>query len=198
MRSVNPPLLKILRRYATRCLFPPTLAYSLVRHRLSEEWRWWDHVDETVVLGALALPRWVRRLHEEGIRGVVNLCDEYRGPLRQYGSMGIVQLHLPTVDFTPPELHDVEAAIAFIEGYKGRGEKVYVHCKAGRGRSATVVLCWLVRELNITPAEAQAKLRAIRPRVHATLDQTEVVCRFAAENEQAGTRARSAPGPGDG
>lgn len=34
----------------------------------------------------------------------------------------------------------------FIKEHKERGEKVYVHCKAGHGRAAAVALCWLMHE----------------------------------------------------
>ena len=35
------------------------------------------------------------------------------------------------------------------------GGKVYVHCKAGRARSATVAMCWLMKAKNMSAEEAQ-------------------------------------------
>ena len=32
-----------------------------------------------------------------------------------------------------------------MEECKARGESVYVHCKAGKGRSATAVVCYLIK-----------------------------------------------------
>lgn len=42
---------------------------------------------------------------------------------------------------------------------------VYVHCKAGRTRSATLVACYLIERYSLTPEEAVALLIAKRPQV---------------------------------
>ena len=44
-------------------------------------------------------------------------------------------------------------------------ESVYVHCKAGRTRSATVVAAYLIEEAGMTPTEAADHLTAIRSHV---------------------------------
>ena len=47
-----------------------------------------------------------------------------------------------------------------------RGELTYVHCKAGRGRSTSLVLCYLIKHLGMTPAAALVHVRGKRPQVH--------------------------------
>ncbi|GMH30508.1 hypothetical protein Nepgr_032351 [Nepenthes gracilis] len=42
------------------------------------------------------------------------------------------------------------------------GKTTYVHCKAGRGRSTTVVLCYLVELKHMTPDAAYEYVRFIR------------------------------------
>mmetsp|Transcript_78763 Transcript_78763/g.154025 ORF Transcript_78763/g.154025 Transcript_78763/m.154025 type:complete len:253 (-) Transcript_78763:112-870(-) len=81
-----------------------------------------------------------------GIRGVVNLCDEYGGPTEEYARLGIEELHIPTIDHHEPSLSSLRAAVKFIAKFKEKGQSVYVHCKAGHGRSAAVVFCWLVTQ----------------------------------------------------
>jgi atypical dual specificity phosphatase len=78
------------------------------------------------------------------VRGVINLCQEYRGPLWKYRRLGMKELYLPTVDHFEPTVEDLETAVQFIERYKAAGKRVYVHCRAGHGRSAAVVLAWLM------------------------------------------------------
>jgi len=49
------------------------------------------------------------------------------------------------VDFSPPSLEDLDTGVQVIQDFKRRGESVYVHCKAGRGRSATMAACYLIK-----------------------------------------------------
>ena len=41
---------------------------------------------------------------------------------------------------------DFQDAVAFIKKFKDRNEKVYIHCKAGHGRAASVAFCWLMSQ----------------------------------------------------
>ena len=40
-----------------------------------------------------------------------------------------------------------------------------MHCKAGRGRSTTLVICYLIRQMRMSPKEAYAFVRTKRPQV---------------------------------
>ncbi len=41
------------------------------------------------------------------VRGVINLCEEYKGPLRKYKDIGIEELYLPTTDHFEPSVEDL-------------------------------------------------------------------------------------------
>ena len=183
------PTLRSVRQLVIRLLFRPTLLYNQIMHRLRPARRWWDRVDEHVIVGALPLPHHVDGLAREGVRAVVNTCLEYAGPEREYARAGIEQLRVPCLDFTPPSGDDVERAVAFIDQHARRGETVYVHCKAGRGRSATIALCWLVHAHGMTPEAAQQRLQAVRPHVNRGLWQRQVVQQFAARGAHRVARA---------
>ena len=59
--------------------------------------------------------------------------------------MGVTQLKIQTVDYVgTPTQTNILKAIHFIQDSNSRQESVYVHCKAGRTRSATVVACYLM------------------------------------------------------
>jgi atypical dual specificity phosphatase len=159
-------------------LFPPTFAWNYCLARVLRLRHWWDPVTDDVFLGALPLRRDVPKLAELGVRGVINMCREYRGPTREYERFEIEQLWLPTVDFTHPSLADVAKGVDFLDRMTTAGKKVYVHCKAGRARSATVVLCWLVRSGRMSPEEAQTHLLRVRPHVNPRLLERPVVRTF--------------------
>lgn len=50
------------------------------------------------------------------------------------------QLRLPTLDHFEPSVDSLQEAIKFIKEFKDRGQKVYIHCKAGHGRAAATGL----------------------------------------------------------
>jgi len=117
------------------------------------------------------------------IRGTVNLCEEYRGPIKQYQNLGVTQLYLPTPDHFEPSLQDLETAVQFIQGYEqqqGAG-RVYVHCRAGHGRSAAVVLAWLLsKDPNADARELNEQLCQLR-NVRKTLWKQPNIKRFHAK-----------------
>jgi atypical dual specificity phosphatase len=164
----------------SRLLFWPTFLWNALLGRVLRVRRWWDRVDHHVLLGALPLSRDVDALAGEGVSAVVNTCEEYAGPEERYRSRGIEQLRVPTTDFHPPSLDSVERAVEFIQRNVLAGRTVYVHCKAGRARSATVVLCWLVAYRGMTVEQAQRHLLSCRPHVMKTLGQRAVVQAWAA------------------
>ncbi|MFO0868718.1 MAG: phosphatidylglycerophosphatase and protein-tyrosine phosphatase 1 family protein [Pirellulales bacterium] len=172
-RSIEAPV--SLPRVVSRLLFWPTYLWNVLLGRVLRVRRWWDRIDHHVILGALPREHDVPQLVAEGVCAVVNTCEEYAGPTAAYRTAGIEQLRVPTTDFHPPSLEHVRTAVEFIQRHVTQGHTVYVHCKAGRARSATVVLCWLIAHRGMTPAAAQAHLRARRPHVMPQLDQRVVV-----------------------
>ncbi len=156
----------------------PSLIANLVICRLLRIWNWWDQIDPLLFVGARPFQSDVPRLYDLGVRAVVNTCEEYAGPVKTYSDYGITQLHLPTVDFTSPSLDDVKAAVAFIAEKHKQENAVYVHCKAGRGRSATIALCWLMQAHKCNPADAFRRLQGRRRQVSRNLATRRVVQQF--------------------
>lgn len=139
---------------------------------------WWDVVDDALVLGARPNNTDAEQLSAIGVTGVVNTCDEYAGPGSVYEKQGIEQLHIPTIDFTHPLIDDVEAAVDFITRHANDGGRVYVHCKAGRARSATVAICWLMDYRKMSGKAAQQLLLKVRHQVNKHLLSRPVVIEF--------------------
>lgn len=166
------------RRILARLLFVPTLAWNVLLARILRLRHWWDEIDEHILMGALPFASDVPRLQQAGVGAVVNTCDEYAGPLKAYRDAGIEQLRIPTVDFTSPSLAHVEMGVGFMQQQIARGRRVYVHCKAGRARSGTLVLCYLIAVQGMTPEEAQRKILRRRPHANPRLAQRAVVREF--------------------
>lgn len=168
------------QRLYAQLVWLPTLWWNYLLGRVFRVRRWWDRIDPHVIVGAYPFARDVAGLYMEGVRGVVNTCEEYHGPSLHYEAVGIEQLRIPTTDFTHPRLDDVRLAVEFIQRHVEEGGSVYIHCKAGRARSATVAMCWLVKYRDMTPAAAQELLLEKRPHVHPRLTERAVVQQFVA------------------
>ncbi|MBA0741269.1 hypothetical protein Gogos_014434 [Gossypium gossypioides] len=198
---------RVLVGAGARALFYPTLLYNLVRNKIQSEFRWWDRVDEFILLGAVPFPADVPRLKDLGVSGVVTLNEPYETlvPTSLYHAHNIHHLVIPTRDYLfAPSFADICQAVDFIHGicllafivsecslfllssntftcfrlYEENasvGKTTYVHCKAGRGRSTTIVLCYLVEHRHMTPDAAYEYVRSIRPRVLLAPAQQQAV-----------------------
>ncbi|ESQ36847.1 hypothetical protein EUTSA_v10008212mg [Eutrema salsugineum] len=176
---------RILVGAGGRALFYPTLLYNVLRNMMQSEFRWWDLVDEHVLLGAVPFPTHVPRLKELGVYGVVTLNEPFETlvPTSLYHAHGINHLELPTRDYLfAPSISDICQAVDFIHRNASSGKTTYVHCKAGRGRSTTIVLCYLVKYREMTPECAFEYIRSIRPRVMLASAQWKAVKQFYSYN----------------
>uniref|UniRef100_A0A0V0IBQ7 phosphatidylglycerophosphatase n=1 Tax=Solanum chacoense TaxID=4108 RepID=A0A0V0IBQ7_SOLCH len=166
-----------------RALFYPTLLYNVVRNKIQTEFRWWDRVDEFILLGAVPFPADVPRLKALGVAGVVTLNESYETLVSTslYLDHDINHLVIPTRDYLfAPSDGDIDRAIEFIHSNASCGKTTYVHCKAGRGRSTTIVLCYLVKHKDMTPEAAYDYVRSIRPRVLLAPSQWQAVQEYYA------------------
>ncbi|KAL3516876.1 hypothetical protein ACH5RR_023778 [Cinchona calisaya] len=161
-----------------RALFYPTLLYNVVRNKFESEFHWWDRVDEFILLGAVPFPADVPRLKALGVCGVVTLNEPYETlvPTSTYHDHDIAHLIIPTRDYLfAPTYSDICHAVDFIHGNASCGKTTYVHCKAGRGRSTTIVICYMVKHKDMTPEAAYEHVRSNRPRVLLASSQWQAV-----------------------
>lgn len=127
---------------------------------------------------AFAVPRLAS---DHGITRVVDVrieaCDD-ETVLRTHG---IRLLHLPTVDTAALSQERLRHGVAFVsEGLDG-GERVFVHCQYGIGRSALLALCVLVSR-GEAPVEALERLKRARPVVSPSPAQLLAFIAFAASH----------------
>lgn len=72
--------------------------------------------------------------------------------------MGVEQLKLPTPDFVAsPSQEFINQGVSFILKHRQQQHSVYVHCKAGRTRSATIVACYLMKVSLVIPTTNKSK-----------------------------------------
>ncbi|XP_024966721.1 putative dual specificity protein phosphatase DSP8 [Cynara cardunculus var. scolymus] len=179
-----------------RILFYPTLLYNVFRNKIQSEFRWWDQVDQFLLLGAVPFPKDVPRLKQLDVGGVITLNEPYETlvPTSLYRAYDIDHLVIPTRDYLfAPSFVDIDRAVNFIHKNASHGRTTYVHCKAGRGRSTTIVLCYLVEYKHMTPASALEYVRSRRPRVLLAPSQWKAVQEYK-QWRLAASSSRSASG----
>ncbi|CAL8087171.1 unnamed protein product [Orchesella dallaii] len=156
-----------------RLSFYPTLFYNVVMARVSSR-RWYDRIDKNVILGALPFRGMVDTLKKKDtVRGIISMNENYELWLFSHNKSGwanngIKFLQLPTRDiFEAPCQSKLRQGVEFINDIRSHelGATVYVHCKAGRTRSATLVACYLMQKNNWTPTEAVNHMYSCRPHI---------------------------------
>lgn len=153
-------------------IFYSSLAYNVVLNKLQYR-RWYDRIDQTVILGALPFRGKSSRMlvEQENVRAVISMNQDYElkpfsPTFEEWKSIGVEFLQLPTRDFVEaPSLEHIYRGVELIEKYIPSAS-VYVHCKAGRTRSATLVACYLVKRHNLSVDQAVEMIQSKRPHIY--------------------------------
>jgi hypothetical protein len=76
---------------------------------------WTDVIEGRVWLGKSVLSRHVPKLKQLGISRVLNMQDEYEGPVDAYRKHGIEQLWISVVDHVEPSVDQLHEAVDFLQ-----------------------------------------------------------------------------------
>jgi atypical dual specificity phosphatase len=112
-------------------------------------------------------------LAEQGVGLVVSLTS-YPPDGDLLARHGIELLHIPVADFTPPSAEDVDTFLEHTRFQRHEGKAIVVHCGAGRGRTGTMIACYLVDQ-GRSAEQAIAIVRKKRPGSIETREQEEAV-----------------------
>lgn len=171
--------MSILIRIAIHLAFYPALWFNRLLCAIGL-WRQSDWIDDHVAVGSLPSAKDLRRLAAQGVGAVVNLCEEYTGDDTALRACGLTQLRLPTLDYHCPSEKNLWEGLHFIRDQIAADKKVFIHCKAGRGRSAILALCYLMATRGVMAHEAFTILKSRRKQLAHGLDRLPEVRRIEA------------------
>ena len=97
---------------------------------------------------------------KQGVKCIVTMTED---ALPQQWIREIEYLHVPTPDFTAPDMEKIDMAVDFIHQNISDNQAVMVHCAAGLGRAGTILACYFVKHMKFTAKEAINKVREQRP-----------------------------------
>lgn len=83
-------------------------------------------------------------LKARGIRAVLDMRQEGRDEGPMLAQQAIAYRHVKVEDHYAPTVAQLDDAVQFIRAYADHSMDIYVHCHAGRARSATAVLAYLI------------------------------------------------------
>lgn len=151
-----------------------------------------DEIAERVHAGRAPLfRREVWALRAAGITHILDLREErewaqrgHKGmsAITEIDALGLTRLHVPVADVTAPLSHHMDDAVAFIEAALHVGGTVYLHCRAGMQRTASVAAAWYARDQGCTVMDAVRRLRERRPIFDPLYEQVQAAQRWLAEH----------------
>lgn len=181
---------QMMLRTVYRVGFLPSLSYNVVLNKLNIR-PWYNRVDDRVIIGALP---WLsikeELIEKENVRYVVSMNENFElSWLKRWVVNGhhwnasrVNFLQLQTQDiFETPSQDKLRTGVDFIMSCED-GDSCYVHCKAGRTRSATLVCCYLMKRHNWTPEQAYELLAEKRPQLALHKPQWLALRQFYADN----------------
>jgi len=97
---------------------------------------------------------------KQGVKSIVTMTEN---SLPEQWTTNIDYLHVPTPDFTAPDMEKIDMAVDFIHQNITQNQAVMVHCAAGLGRAGTILACYFVKYKKYSAKEAITKIRKERP-----------------------------------
>lgn len=107
-----------------------------------------------------------------GYEAQLHMLATEQGRLLEYRRFGFQDMSVPDPEFMITILDAIDNAHA-------RGQRVYLHCWGGVGRTGTVVGCWLARHGHAVGTDVLRtidRLRGFDPRRHLESPQTREQC----------------------
>jgi protein tyrosine phosphatase (PTP) superfamily phosphohydrolase (DUF442 family) len=97
-------------------------------------------LDTHVTRGSRLSDTDMARLHNQGYKGVVNLCLENNDDAARAHSLGMNDLHLEILDNAPPTQAQVKQFLDFVTA--PANQPAYFHCEAGQGRTGVMAAAY--------------------------------------------------------
>ncbi len=147
-----------------------SLLTILALHSLSL-WDWWNQIDDDIFLGSLPLATLCHEEHiprQTGCTAVLSLIEPYESERKtalttpvtpqMWAQREMAQRSVPMVELAQADPQLIHEAVLFLEEQIALGRSIYVHCKAGVQRSATVVAAHLLKSGKATSLDHALEL----------------------------------------
>ncbi len=146
------------------------LLYNQTRNLI--DWNWINHIGTfdgvNIYLSALPIRTsgmdTLSDLETNEVKAVLSMNKAFEtkspgyftSPIKpsEYKEKGIYQLQIPTPDCETIYFEMIMRGVEFIHWNVKNKRNINIHCKAGRGRSALILMCYLIKYQNMTARSA--------------------------------------------
>ena len=162
--------------YIKTLIFEFFLVVHCVRYNTGQ-FSWYNKVDDNLFLGAIPfvhphMHTFPKALRVKAVLSINELFELQShtlfGPLvssSQWASQGVHHKQISSPDFFPPSFDVLEKGASYVNYHLSEGRAVYVHCKSGIGRSASVVVAYLMKYKRMGVHEAYAAVKMSRKEI---------------------------------
>ena len=143
----------------TGSVYKATLLWDILKHAYDPKdlFPWWNRVDKYLYLGAIPLinKNHLVQLKELGVSTVITVLEQFEMETDTYISQPVKQADweandvvnhiVETPDYNPIELKKIIDTVDFMHSQIKGGHTIYIHCKSGKGRSPTLLACYILK-----------------------------------------------------
>ncbi|CAH1640594.1 unnamed protein product [Spodoptera littoralis] len=131
-------------------------------------------------IAAMGCPQTVENLNylvDVGVNHLITLSPERIPPILECEKK-LKWSEIRIKEFGVPTLKQILKFIEICERAEMRGEVIGIHCRQGRGRTGTMLACYLVHFQDMAPERAVLTVRVKRPGSCETYEQEKAVCHY--------------------
>lgn len=163
---------------------------SLIYTKYNSKDVWWSHIAPfNLYLGAIPLKNegHLEAISSLGVTRILSVVENFEmedgwlnTPVKkeEWESLGIEVMQIEAIDFLPLTMEEIDSGVEYLSTMLANGEGVYVHCKAGRGRSATIVIAYLMKYQSLSFDEAYQFVYDVRPQINLNVEQRKAIYEY--------------------
>jgi len=184
--------------YKKYLIYKISLYYKLFEHYYNPlNSPWWNEIIDGIILGAIPLKNYNHDdvlVNTENVKYILTILDQFELETITYISqpvkpedwteINVEQKIINSSDFEPLSIEDIQKGVSFLEKCvseikkDNNNRKIYVHCKAGHGRSAIIVIAYLIKNHGMTLTEAHEFTKDKRNTINLNQSQFESLVKY--------------------